>query len=143
MLRYSLPHSSLAANFVALRCRSAPNCQAMDYPDLFGASIRMGALIPLYSLENPSFLMIFLKQSIIPLYPSSPTTGPVCNCLEDLQQNKPFNVVARNVHSRLHDIQWIPIWDDQYGVACTVFISPYMTRIWPEFVSLTISDYGS
>ena len=36
-------------------------------PYLFGASIRIGALMPRYNRENPSFLIIFLKQSTMPL----------------------------------------------------------------------------
>lgn len=61
--------------------------------DLLGASMRMGALIPRYSLEAledistfipmsqhlayPSFFTILRKQSSIPLYASSPTAVPL------------------------------------------------------------------
>ena len=65
---------------------------------LLGASMRMGAEIPRYNLEAlpdvnpasksyvsnqayPSCLMIFLKQSTMPLYASSPVALLVCSCL--------------------------------------------------------------
>ena len=50
---------------------------------LLGASIIIGALIPRYNREKPSFLMIFLKQSTIPLYPSPPTPLPCWSCLSN------------------------------------------------------------
>jgi hypothetical protein len=73
-----------------------PPCSGMDY--LLGASIRMGAEIPRYNLDAlpdvnlyammlahsqayPSCLMIFLKQSTMPLYASSPVVLLVCSCL--------------------------------------------------------------
>jgi hypothetical protein len=69
---------------------------------LLGASIRMGAEIPRYNLDAlptvnllamlsshnqayPSFLMIFLKQSNMPLYASSPTALLVCSCLKGVE----------------------------------------------------------
>jgi hypothetical protein len=69
---------------------------------LLGASMRMGAEIPRYNLEAlpdvnlhgvmlsfsqayPSFLMIFLKQSTMPLYASSPVALLVCSCLVGLR----------------------------------------------------------
>lgn len=101
-LRYILPHSSLAANFVALgvvKLRSVHVGFAWIAYRL-GASIRMGAEMPRYSLENlvvsisarfglssitrgahPSCLMIFLKQSTMPLYRSLPTAVWSWSCL--------------------------------------------------------------
>jgi hypothetical protein len=93
-----VPHESLAANLVALWVsEGAVGCLGgLAY--LLGASMRMGAEMPRYNLEAlqhvnvpprcmaraqayPSCLMIFLKQSTMPLYASSPVALLVWSCL--------------------------------------------------------------
>lgn len=48
---------------------------------LFGTSINIGAVIPRYNLDAPSFFMIFLKQSNTPVYASPLTALPCCSCI--------------------------------------------------------------
>jgi hypothetical protein len=49
--------------------------------DRLGTSIRIGAVMPRYSLVKPSCFTILRKQSRTPVYPSAPTTLPCWSCI--------------------------------------------------------------